>query len=434
MDVQDAGAPEGPELKALIAGIASGADLTVDEAEAAFNAVMKGTATPVQMAGLLVGLRAKGEAPDEVAGGVRALRAAMVPVEAQADERPIVDTCGTGGGNLTTFNISTAAALVAAGAGVRIAKHGNRSFTSRCGSADVLEAMGVAIELDPGGMARVLAEAGIVFMFAPLLHPAMRHVAPVRRELGMPTVMNVLGPLTNPAGARRQVVGVADPVLLELVARALRTLGHEHALVVHGEPGMDELSPLGPTEIVEVVDGEIRRQRLDPEETFGWRGFSADGLRGEDPDHNARVIGQVFSGELHGVARAAVTLNAGAAIYVAGLAETLEAGVARAEDATDEGAGVAALERLQSRLPTGCPAGCGAAARVLTRVGVPDLTVGRDHRPQCERTPDRRRFLPEHHDFRAPRCTMSQQERVRLHGYLRSTPTTTPCTRTRSAG
>ena len=219
--------------------------LNVAEAEAAFGEIMEGRATPVQMAALLVALRVRGAAPEEVAGGVRALRQAMVPVPVPSGA-DLVDTCGTGGGTLTTFNISTAAALLAAGAGVRVAKHGNRSFSSRCGSADVLEALGVRLDLAPEQEARVLERAGIVFMFAPLHHPAMRHIAPIRRELAMPTVMNILGPLTNPAGAQRQVVGVSDPRLLPLIADSLRLLGHTRALVVHGEPGLDELSPLGP--------------------------------------------------------------------------------------------------------------------------------------------------------------------------------------------
>ncbi|MEJ2678235.1 MAG: anthranilate phosphoribosyltransferase [Gemmatimonadota bacterium] len=328
---------EGPSLSSLIARVALRQDLSVDEAQAAFDAVMQGRASVIQIAALLVGLRTKGEAPDEVAGGIRAMRAAMVPVAVADDPRPVVDTCGTGGGTVTTFNISTAAALLAAGAGVRIAKHGNRSFTSRCGSADVLEALDVPIEMPPEGMAQVLAEAGIVFMFAPLLHPAMRHVIPVRRELGMATVMNLLGPLTNPARVRRQVVGVADPDLLDLVAGALHALGHEHALIVHGQPGMDELSPLGPSAIVEVKEGRVSAYTLDPGKTFGWKGFDARGLAGGDVQHNAALVQGVLSGKVGGVARAAVTLNAGAAIYVAGLEPQLEAGVARAEAALDQG-------------------------------------------------------------------------------------------------
>mgnify|MGYP006199028077 CR=1 FL=1 len=213
--------------------LASERSLTIEEAEAAFTEVMEGRASPVQIAALLVGIRARGAVAAEVAGGVRALRAAMVAVR-PASEGPLVDTCGTGGGGLTTFNISTAAALVAAAGGARVAKHGNRSFTSRCGSADVLEALGVKLEVTPEREARILDETGIVFMFAPLHHPAMRHVGPVRRELAMPTIMNVLGPLTNPAGAQRQVVGVADPRLLDLVAEALQVLGQRRLELTGG--------------------------------------------------------------------------------------------------------------------------------------------------------------------------------------------------------
>jgi anthranilate phosphoribosyltransferase len=338
---------EGPSLASLVATVALRQDLSVEQAQAAFDAVMQGRASVIQIAGLLVGLRTKREAPEEVAGGVRAMRAAMVPVEVPDDPRPVVDTCGTGGGAVTTFNISTAAALLAAGAGARIAKHGNRSFTSRCGSADVLEALGVPIEMSPEAMAQVLGDAGIVFMFAPLLHPAMRHVIPVRRELAMSTIMNLLGPLTNPAGARRQVVGVADPALLDLVARALLALGHDHALVVHGQPGMDELSPLGPSEIVEVKEGRLSAYTLDPETAFGWKGFDAGGLAGHDPEHNAAIVEGVLSGKVGGVARAAVILNAGAAVYVAGLEPNLEKGAERAETALDQGRGLEALDRLR---------------------------------------------------------------------------------------
>lgn len=335
---------QGPGLSELIARIARRETLDVEGAEAAFVEVMEGRATPVQMAALLVALRVRGESAQEIAGGVRALRRAMVPVPIGATD--VVDTCGTGGGAVTTFNISTAAALLAAGAGVRIAKHGNRSFSSRCGSADVLEALGIRIELTPEQMAAVFEQAGIVFMFAPLLHPAMRHVAPIRRELAMPTIMNILGPLTNPAGAERQVVGVADPRLIDLIAGALAELGHTHALVVHGEPGLDELSPIGPTAVVEVRAGDVRRYEIEPSE-FGYTDTDPRSLAGGDPDDNARIIHGLFDGSIRGAPRAAVTLNAGAAIYVGGRAESLVAGVVAAEEALEAGAAVAALERLR---------------------------------------------------------------------------------------
>ncbi|MDB4951022.1 MAG: Anthranilate phosphoribosyltransferase [Gemmatimonadetes bacterium] len=320
--------------------------LTAAEAERAFTAVMEGSATPVQMAALLVAIRVRGAVPAEVAGGVRALRRAMVPVEADAS-LPLVDTCGTGGGALTTFNISTAAALLAAGAGVRVAKHGNRSFTSRCGSADVLETLGVRLELSPEREARVLQEVGIVFMFAPLHHPAMRHVGPIRRELGMPTIMNVLGPVTNPAGARRQVVGVSDPALLDLIAGALRELGHESALVLHGEPGMDEISPLGVTRIHELKDGAVTVYDFDPREALGWSGFQAEELAGGERDDNARKVVDVLRGRLGGASRAATLLNAGAAIYLGGLAPSLVDGVHRAEEALEAGLGWEKLNALR---------------------------------------------------------------------------------------
>jgi len=338
----------GPSFPDLLGRVIRGQHLGIDDAELAFRAIMEGRTTPVQTAAFLVALRAKREHPAEVAGGVRALRAAMVPVHAhQVDE--LVDTCGTGGGAVTTFNISTAAALLAAGAGVRVAKHGNRSFTSRCGSADVLAELGVVIELAPDAMARVLEEAGIVFMFAPLLHPAMKHVAPVRRELGVATVMNILGPLTNPAGARRQVVGVADPALVELIAGALAELGHVHALVVHGEPGLDEISPIGTTDVMEVKNGVVRRYALRPDELLeGFRSDSIDDLAGGEPDHNARMVAGVLAGNVHGTARSAVLLNAGAAIYIGGRAESIADGVRAAAHALDSGAGTAALDRLRA--------------------------------------------------------------------------------------
>lgn len=335
----------GPDLGALLETVTAGRHLDASEAEAAFTEVMEGRASPVQMAALLAALRTKGPTASELAGGVRALRKAMVEVPSE-DPDTLIDTCGTGGGSVTTFNISTAAALVAAGAGVRIAKHGNRSFTSRSGSADVLEALGVVIELEPEAMGRVLEETGIVFMFAPLLHPAMRHVAPVRRELRIPTIMNLLGPLTNPAGARRQVVGVSNPALLPLVAGALAELGHLRALVVHGEPGMDELSPVGPSRVVELAHGELQERSVSPGE-LGLETYTAEGLRGGSPDENADVILRVLEGTERGAARAAVVLNAGAAIRVAERADSLEEGVEEARESIESGAARDTLEALR---------------------------------------------------------------------------------------
>src|SRR3954471_9157677 len=281
-------APPANALHGAIQKLASREPLSAADAEAAFDIVMQGQATAVQVASLLSALRATGESPQVVAGVVRALRTAMVSLSAD-DPDSLVDTCGTGGGAVATFNISTAAAIVAAGAGVRIAKHGNRSFTTRCGSADVLEALGVPIEVPVPIMEAALREAGIVFMFAPLMHPAMRHVGPVRRELGIPTVMNIVGPLANPARAGRQVVGVADAKRVPLIAGALRTLGTVHALVVHGEPGMDEVSPLGPTHVVEIRDGVMREWTIDPAR-YGIATGIADEMRGGPPAENAAAV------------------------------------------------------------------------------------------------------------------------------------------------
>ncbi len=333
------------DLGPLLEKVADGEHLSAAEAEAAFDLFMDGTATEIQMAGLLMGLRAKGLVPSEVAGGVRALRKAMRPVPS-ADPLALVDTAGTGGGGVTTFNISTCAALIAAGAGVPIAKHGNRSFTSRSGSADVLEALGVRIELTPERMGEILDEEGIVFMFAPLLHPAMRHVAPVRRGLPFTTIMNVLGPLTNPAGARRQVMGVADPALLDLVVHALAELEHVRALVVHGEPGMDEITPEGSTRVAELVAGEIKERDITPED-LGLASASLSGLAGGEPEENAQLIRRILEGSEHGSGRTACVLNAAGAIWVGEKAESLEAAVAAAESALDSGAALDALERLK---------------------------------------------------------------------------------------
>jgi anthranilate phosphoribosyltransferase len=321
-----------------------GGSLSEGESRAAFGAVMSGEATPAQLAALLVGLRVKGETADEVAGAADALRGAMVHLDA---DRPddLVDTCGTGGGAVPTFNISTAAALLAAGLGVRVAKHGNRSFTSQCGSADVLEALGVPIDVGADVMARALRDAGIVFMFAPLMHPAMRHVGPVRRELGVQTIMNLVGPLANPARAGRQVVGVSDPRRLPLIAGALAELNSVHALVVHGE-GMDEISPFVPTQVIEVSRGTVRSWEIDPRR-FGYGAGTAEDVAGGPPAANAAAIMRVLRAEGNATATAAVVLNAAAALYVAGRAVTYDDAVEQAKAAIDSGAGIVALDRLR---------------------------------------------------------------------------------------
>lgn len=334
------------DLKPYIEAVAQGQALSPADAETVFSAVISGEASQVQVAAILMGLRTRGVLPSEVAGGVRALRAAMVRVPAGRPEE-LVDTCGTGGGALTTFNISTASALVAAGMGVRVAKHGNRSFTSRSGSADVLEALGIKIQLSPERMAEVLEEAGIVFMFAPLLHPAMRHVAPIRKDLGITTIMNLLGPLTNPAGAMRQMVGVAEPGILWLIVEALRELGHRRALVVHGSPGLDEMSPLGPTQVAELrEDGAILEGMITPSQ-LGLGTYQANSLAGGTPEENARLITRVLDGSERGGARAAVVLNAAGALYVAGKAESLPGALVLAEEGLDTGAGLRKLEELR---------------------------------------------------------------------------------------
>jgi len=337
-------------LPAAIRRLAQGEQIPSDELTRAFDRVMAGEATPAQIAGLLIGLRVKGETPAEVAAVVQALRNVMIVLRAERPEE-LVDTCGTGGGSILTFNISTAAALLAAGTGVRIAKHGNRSFTSLCGSADVLEALGVAIEVPLGVMERALREAGIVFMFAPLMHPAMRHVGPVRRELGIPTVMNIVGPLANPARAGRQVVGVADLERIPVLAGALSALGATHALVVHGEPGLDEVSPIGPTHVIEVRNGTTNRWTIHPDE-HGFKKISRDDLAGSEPIENARIIEKILDGGGPKGARAAIVLNAAAAVYVSGRVKSYEDGVTAASDALDSGRAKEVLASLRRAYTT----------------------------------------------------------------------------------
>jgi anthranilate phosphoribosyltransferase len=337
-------------LRHAVQELARGVSLSSHAAAAAFGVLMRGEATAVQTAALLMGLRAKGETADEVAGAAMALRQAMVRVAVENPGR-LVDTCGTGGGRVGTLNLSTAAAFVVAGAGVLVAKHGNRSFTSRSGSADVLEALGVDIQLNAEQAAAVLCQAGLVFLFAPSFHPAMRHVGPVRKELGVPTIMNLLGPLVNPAGVTRQVIGVADEGRAPLVAAALAQLDTTHGLVLHAEVGMDEVSPCGLTRVWEVREGKVTEWLIEPRR-FGLECEDLDGLAGGEPAQNAERIERLLAGSNGPPAiRCAVLLNAAAGLYVSGRGWTFEESVERATAALDTGAGSQALERLRRAAP-----------------------------------------------------------------------------------
>jgi anthranilate phosphoribosyltransferase len=332
-------------LLSTVRRLTAGEAADPQELTAAFDVMLAGDATPAQIAALLIGLRVRGETPAELAAVVRSFRRAMIQLPAERPDE-LVDTCGTGGGTINTFNISTAAALVAAGSGLRVAKHGNRSFTTQCGSADILEALGVSIDAPVTTMASALADAGIVFMFAPLMHPAMRHVGPVRRELGVHTVMNLIGPLANPAGAGRQVVGVSDARRLPLIAGALCELGAVHAMVVHGE-GMDEISPFADSAVIEIRSGATKEWKITPKR-YGFGAGSVDQIAGGTPAQNAATVLGVLRGEGNAPATAAVALNAAAAFYVAGAVPTFDDGVASATAAVKSGAGLVALERLRT--------------------------------------------------------------------------------------
>jgi anthranilate phosphoribosyltransferase len=318
--------------------------LTADEAAACLREVMEGRAGEAQIAGLLIAFRTKGETVEEITGMARAMRELAVRVEPGSDG--LVDTAGTGGGR-PTFNVSTTAAFVAAGAGGRGAKHGNRSATGPSGSADVLEALGARIDLQPGAVATCVDEIGFGFMFAPQHHPAMRHVVPIRKALGVRTIFNFLGPLTNPAGATRQLIGVSDRRFLEPMAAALGALGADHALVVTSADGLDELSVCGATHVVEVRGGRIEARTLTPE-SLGLEPSPPDAVEGGTPDTNAKIARRVLEGA-QGPERDLTVLNAGAAIYVGGGAESLEAGVRKGEEAIDSGAARETLERFVSR-------------------------------------------------------------------------------------
>src|SRR5213595_2835213 len=305
--------------------------------------IMSGDATQAQIGGFLIALRAKGETADEITGCAEAMRDHALVVRPGRDD--LVDTAGTGGDGAATINISTAAALVAAAAGAAVAKHGNRAVSSACGSADVLEALGFSLEQEPARIARSIDELGFGFLFAPSHHPAMRHAASVRRELATRTVFNVLGPLTNPAGARSQVVGVYSPALVRVIADVLASLGAHRAFVVHGAGGIDELSPVGPNLIAEVLDGEVSERTLDPEAELGLARCDVAELRGGTPEENATAIRETFEGA-DGGRRSAILLNAAGAIAAAGHAEDLREGLELARETVDSGAAAARLDEL----------------------------------------------------------------------------------------
>jgi anthranilate phosphoribosyltransferase len=329
-------------IQRALGRLLDGHDLSRDEAREVMGSIMTGETTPAQIAGFLIALRAKGETVDEIAGCAEAMRDHVLPVTPKRDD--LVDTAGTGGDGAKTINISTAAALAAAAAGAGVAKHGNRAVSSASGSADVLEALGFKLDLTAERVAASIDELGFGFLFAPTHHPAMRHAAPVRRELAARTVFNVLGPLTNPAGARAQVVGVYAPELVRTIAEVLAQLGASRAFVVHGAGGIDELSPAGPNFVCEVVDGGVRTRNIDPLE-LGVDRCDPGELRGGSPEENAAAIRAVFAGE-EGGRRSAILLNAAGAMAAGGGAEDLREGLELARVAVDSGAAAARLDEL----------------------------------------------------------------------------------------
>ena len=321
------------DIREAIDAVVSGNSLNMDEAAAVMRQIMQGEATPAQLGSFLTALRLKGESTGEIAGMANVMREFSLKVRV---EGTVVDSVGTGGDGSNTFNISTAAALVAAGAGVRIAKHGNRAASGSCGAADVLEALGVRIELPPEGVERCINEGGIGFMFAQAFHPSMRHAGPVRREIGIRTVFNILGPLTNPAAAQRQLIGVAYPDLGEKVAEVMRLLGSERSLVVHGAGGLDEIALDGDTYVWELRDGQVESWTFRPGDT-GLGRWSVDDLRGGDREANAAAMRRLLAGE-GGPIRDAVLLNTAGVLLTAGTAATIADGIQQAAQAIDSGA------------------------------------------------------------------------------------------------
>lgn len=329
-------------IVSAIEKVVAGVDLTAAEVDAAMSSILEGSATAAQIAGFVVALRMKGESSTEIAAAASALRKQCESIRPKVSG-PLLDTCGTGGDGLHTFNISTAAAIVAAGSGVAVAKHGNRAVSSKAGSADVLEALGVRIDLDADSVERCIEEVGIGFLFAPSHHAAMRHAAPVRRELGVRTIFNLLGPLANPASATHQVVGVFDGSRVEQLAEALAVLGLQAAWVVHGEGGLDEISPSGTTRVAALEGGTVRTFELTPGD-FGLSPSPVEALRGGDAKENAAIISRVLEGE-QGPARSAVVLNAAAGLIVTGRAHDPKEAAARASQTIDDGSAAGTLAR-----------------------------------------------------------------------------------------
>ena len=328
-------------IREAIDAVVSGRSLSMEEAAGVTREIMEGEATPSQLGAFLTALRMRGESIQEIAGMASVMREKALKVKVDG---PLVDSVGTGGDGQNTFNISTAAAFVAAGAGLKVAKHGNRAASGTCGAADVLETLGVNIELSPEGVEACIREAGIGFMFAPAFHPAMRHAAPVRREIGIRTVFNILGPLTNPAGAQSLLLGVASPELGETMAQVLLLLGIHHALVVHGDGGLDEISPSGDTEVWEVVDQRVSRWTVRVEEA-GLPRSSIDEIRGGSKEDNAATMRRIFQGEL-GPVHDVVLLNSAGVLLAGGLVETMSEGVQRAAQVVDSGAALGKLDAL----------------------------------------------------------------------------------------
>ncbi len=328
-------------IREAISSLVDGHDLTMAQAAQTMEEIMAGEATPAQFGAFVTALRLKGETVDEIAGLASVMRAKAVAVPVSG---PVVDTCGTGGDGALTFNISTAAAFVAGGAGLKVAKHGNRAASSQCGSADVLEALGVRIELDAAQVKRCLDEVGIGFMFAPSFHPAMKYAAAPRREIGIRTIFNILGPLTNPAGAKAQVLGVPSDALTMKLAQVLERLGSKHVLVVHGGDGLDEITITGETRVCELKDGRINSYSVIPED-FGMKRASSDTLKGGTPQENAQILRRVLSGA-SGPQREVVLLNGAAALVAGDKASTLGEGVKLAARAIDQGQALAKLDGL----------------------------------------------------------------------------------------